>query len=160
MLRTCNRAIVALTILLGVVVVVANSSFVSADVQNGYYPSPYQNGNCNGNLCNYPGYAPNPGYFNGNYYVPCQSSNGNTIQCSGYLYEDPSGCMELAVPVQNGYWFEGQVYQYYTLQHLPLSLNPSWYWVTVSGQLYQGYNFATNGAACPGNYINVTSISP
>jgi len=31
--------------------------------------------------------------------------------------------------------------------------------VTVTGQLYQGLNYSPSGAACPGNYINVTTIT-
>jgi len=119
----------------------------------GYYQN-YQN-------CGYYGCLnPTPGYFNGNYYTTCKpTGNSNTVQCSGYLYHDPSGCIELAIPIDNGYWFETRVYQYYTLQSLP-SYDPSWTWVTVTGQLYQGYNTGPNGAACPGNYIVVSSISP
>jgi biotin operon repressor len=129
--------------------------------QNGYNS---QYGNCYQNpYCSYPGNSNGnyPGNFNGNYYTTCQSTgNTNTVQCSGYLYQPTNGCVELAIPIENGYWFESRVYQYYTLQNLPSSYNPAWRWVTVTGQLYQGYNMASNGASCPGNYIIVNSISP
>jgi hypothetical protein len=122
--------------------------------QNSYY---YQNGNCYRNpYCYYPGY-----YFNGNYYTTCRSiGNGNTVQCSGYLYQPSNGCVQLAIPIDNGYWFESRVYQYYALQNLPFSYAPTSGWVTVTGQLYQGYNFSPSGSSCPGNYIVVNSISP
>lgn len=120
--------------------------------QNGYN---YQYGFCYQNpYCNYPG-------FNGNYYTTCQlTGNSNTVQCSGFLYQPSDGCVEIAVPIDNGYWFESRVYQYYTLQNLPSSFNPSWRWVTVTGQLYQGYNLAPTGAPCPGNYIVVSTAAP
>jgi hypothetical protein len=121
--------------------------------ENGYN---YQYGICYQNpYCNY------PGYFNGNYFTTCQSAgNSNTVQCSGFLYQPSDGCVEIAIPIDNGYWFESRVYQYYTLQNLPSSFNPSWRWVTVTGQLYQGYNFAPTGASCPGNYIVVSTVVP
>ena len=102
-----------------------------------------------------------PGYFNGNYYTTCQpTGNGNTVQCSGYLYQPSTGCVELAVPVDNGYYFESPVYQYYTLRNLPSSYASGWRWITVTGQLYQGYSAASTGTSCPGNYINVSTLSP
>ena len=125
--------------------------------QNPYcYNRGYYNVDCYQNS-----YCYNPGSFNGNYYTTCQSTgNSNTVQCSGYLYQPSTGCVELAIPIDNGYWFETRVYQYYTLQNLPSSYTPGWRWVTVTGQLYHGYNLAQNGALCPGNYIIVNSISP
>jgi hypothetical protein len=137
--------------------------------QNGYnyqYGNGYnsQYWNCYQNpYCSYPGnFNGNyPGNYNGNYYTTCQrTGNTYTVQCSGYLYQPPNGCVVLAIPIENGYWFESRVYQYYSLQNLPSSYTPSWRWVTVTGQLYQGYNMASNGASCPGNYIIVNSISP
>lgn len=121
--------------------------------QNGYT---YQYRNCyQSSYCNY------PGSYNGNYYTTCQSTgSSNTVQCSGYLYTPANGCVELAIPIENGYWFESRVYQYYTLQNLPSSYTPAWRWVTVTGQLSQGYNLAPTGALCPGNYIIVNSITP
>jgi uncharacterized membrane protein YcgQ (UPF0703/DUF1980 family) len=47
--------------------------------------------------------------------------------------------------------------QYYTL-HGQSSYPTNGTWVTVKGQMYQGYNTSPTGAACPGNYINVSSI--
>jgi len=126
------------------------------NVNNYQYGYNYQYGNCYQNsYCNY------AGYFNGNYYPACQSTgSSDTVQCSGYLYQPGTGCVELAIPIDNGYWFESRVYQYYTLQNLPSSFNPSWRWVTVTGQLYQGYNLAPTGALCPGNYIVVSTMGP
>jgi hypothetical protein len=115
----------------------------------GYYPN-----------CGYYGCYPSPSYtFNGNYYTTCQSTGSNQMQCSGFEIQNSNGCILLAVPVYNGYTFESQVYQYYTLHNLPSSYPPLGSWVTVTGQLYQGYNAAPNGGSCPGNYINITSIS-
>ena len=88
---------------------------------------------------------------------------GNTVRCSGYLQQEPNGCMLLVVPAVT--WVNDPAnvvtagLQYYTLHDLPASYPPPGAWVTVTGQLYQGYNTAPNGEACPGNYINVTSIS-
>jgi hypothetical protein len=121
----------------------------------GYGYGNYQN--CGYYGCSSPGSGY---YFNGNYYTTCQSTgNGNTFQCSGYLYQNSNGCIELVVPIFSGYSFESPAYQYYTLQNLPSSHPPAGTWVTVNGQLNQGYNMPSNGPACPGNYINVTSIS-
>lgn len=156
-LRASYRVAMPLVFVIVAVLLMAGSSSVSADIQNGYQ-IPYQNWNCypNSYYCNYPGYPPYPGYFNGNYYTTCQSSNDNTVQCFGYLYQDPSGCVELAITVSSAYGLLSN--QYYTLHNLPSSYTIG-AWATVTGQLYQGYNYAPNGAACPGNYINVTSIS-
>lgn len=56
--------------------------------------------NCGYYGCSYP----NSGYFNGNYYTTCTSTgSGGTVQCSGYLYQPGNGCVELAVPIDNGY---------------------------------------------------------
>lgn len=111
--------------------------------------------------CGYYGcYNPNPSYS----YYQCQSAAyGYTVQCSGYLYQDTSGCIELEIPVTN--WVNNPYnvvttgMQYYTLHNLPSSYPSIGSWVTVTGQLYQGYNTGPNGAACPGNYINIISIS-
>lgn len=92
-------------------------------------------------------------------YDYCQSPNGNsTMQCVGYLYQNPNGCTELAIPIYSPYGFLS--YQYYTLQNLPSSLPPIGSWAIATGQMHLGYNSAPNGAACPGNYLTVTSISP
>lgn len=90
-------------------------------------------------------------------YCTLSPSNPGTTQCVGYLYQDPNGCVELAISVYSTYGFVS--YQYYTLQKLPASYPAIGSMVTVTGQLYQGSNFAPNGAGCPGNYINVSSIS-
>ena len=99
-------------------------------------------------------------YFNGTYYTTCQQGPGNSIQCSGRLLQSPSGCIVLGFHVSN--FANANIIttatQYYTLHNLPSSYPPIGSWVTVTGQLYSGYNFSPSGAACPGNYINVTSI--
>jgi hypothetical protein len=105
--------------------------------------------------CQYNCLYPAPGYSN-----LCQSLGVNSkVQCSGYIYRDASGCVELAIPFVSPDYLETVAYQYYTLRNLPSSFASSG-WVTVTGQLYQGYNMAPNGASCPGNYIIVNSISP
>jgi hypothetical protein len=87
----------------------------------------------------------------------CQNQGNNTVQCSGYLYQDPSGCTELVIGIWTPY--AQPSYQYFTLQNLPASHPSFGSWVTVTGQSYRGSNTAPNGAACPGNYIVVSSIS-
>jgi len=102
-------------------------------------------------------------YYNGNYYTTCLPGPGNLIQCSGNLLQYPNGCTVLAFPVGN--WVNDPTNiittatQYYTLQNLPSSIPQIGSWVTVSGQLYQGPNHSPTGGDCPGNYINVTSIT-
>jgi hypothetical protein len=92
-------------------------------------------------------------------YNYCQSSGNNgTMQCVGYLEQNQNGCLELVIPVYSPYGFLS--YQYYTLQGLSSIPIPMGNWAIVNGQLHQGYNAATTGAACPGNYLTVTSISP
>ncbi len=113
--------------------------------------------------CSYsqPPYYTYPGYdIYGNFNSPCKfTSSNNTVQCTGYLDQNQNGCMVLVIPVSNPYILESLVFQYYTLHNLPSTIPPMGTLVTVSGQLYQGYNTSSTGAACPGNYINVTSIS-
>lgn len=122
-------------------------------------------------VCNYygcyqsPGYYPYyPGYYYGyGSYPPCQSTgSNNNVTCSGYVYQANNGCTLLAIPTLNNpypSYATTYVYEYYALHNLPSNAPGSGAWVTVSGQLYQGYNTAPNGASCPNNYINVTSIS-
>lgn len=114
-----------------------------------------------------PGYYYNyPGYYYGNYgnyNPPCQStgSYGN-VTCSGYLYQTQNGCTLLAVSTTNNpypSYATTYVYEYYALHNLPSNTPPIGTWVTVSGQMYQGYNTSPNGNSCPENYINVNSIS-
>jgi len=96
-------------------------------------------------------------------YNYCQSPGINsllynsTVQCVGYLSQDTNGCVELVIPVYSRYGF--LTYVYYTLQNLPTSYPAIGTWVGVRGQLLKGNNVSPNGAACPGNYINVASIS-
>jgi hypothetical protein len=127
----------------------------------GCYPYPYNN---NPPPYNGAGYYYN-GYWygydaNGNFVAPCQSSgSNNTSTCQGFLYQAPNGCTELVVPIQNAYIQESTSYQFYTLHNLPSNVPSSGSWITVSGQMNNGANTASNGASCPGNYINVSSIS-
>jgi hypothetical protein len=85
------------------------------------------------------------------------TSDPSTMQCTGYLYKDPNGCVELVISVYSPYGFLS--YQYYTLQKLPASYPAIGTTVTVTGQVVQGSNLSSTGASCPGNYINVASIS-
>jgi hypothetical protein len=100
------------------------------------------------------------GYYNGNFIPPCspQGSN-NTVTCSGYIFQAQNGCTVLVIPVANPYYEESLSYQYYTLHNLPSSTSTNGSWATVTGQLYNGANTATTGASCPGNYINVSSVT-
>ena len=108
----------------------------------------------------YPDYTPQECGFNGCAYSTCQTiGQDNSVQCAGYL-QNSNGCVELVVPVAN-YALgasETMATRYYTLYGLPSSGPAIGSWVTVNGQLKQGPNTASNDAACPGNYINVTSI--
>ena len=96
-------------------------------------------------------------------YNYCQSPGissllyNSTVQCVGYLDQDSSGCVELVIPVYSPYGMLS--YQYYTLQNLPASYPPIGTWVAVTGQLQKGNNVSPTGAACPGNYITLTSIT-
>jgi hypothetical protein len=109
----------------------------------------------------YPGYY--PGYVNYATYQPCQPAGANNVvTCSGYLYQPPSGCTILVVPVTNNpypSYATTFVNEYFTLQNLPSNIPASGTWVTVNGQLFQGYNTSATGASCPLSYINVSSIS-
>ena len=113
---------------------------------NSSNPAPYANCYAN-NICN-------------QVYNYCRAtSDPSTIQCTGYLYKDPNGCVELVTSVYNPNRYVSHPYQYYTLQKLPASYPAIGSTVTVTGQIIQGSNFSSTGAACPGNYINVSSIS-
>ena len=102
----------------------------------------------------------NPAIYNN--YNTCRSSGSNNqAKCYGYLEGASGGCVVLAVPIIDPYNSSPYtVYQYYTLHNLPSSYPPSGAWVTVTGQLNQGYTTSPTGAACPSNnVINVTSIT-
>jgi hypothetical protein len=101
------------------------------------------------------------GYWNGNFYPPCQTSGyTNNVTCTGYLFQAQNGCTVLVIPIANAFYSETYTFQYYTLHNLPSNAPSNGSWITVSGQLYQGANTSSlTGASCPGNYINVTSIS-
>ena len=110
----------------------------------------------------YPGYYNGAyyGYYNGNFFPPCQTTGSSSaVTCSGYIFQAQNGCTVLVIPVANPYYAESLAYQYYTLHNLPSSAPSNGSWVSVSGQLFQGANTSSNGASCPGNYINVSSIS-
>ena len=96
-------------------------------------------------------------YYNGSYYTTCYPVSGNLIQCSGNLLQSPNGCVVLGFLVRSSIGLIST--QYYTLQNLPSSYPSVGSWVIVTGQLNQGANFSPSGAACPGNYISVTSIT-
>jgi len=92
-------------------------------------------------------------------YSYCYSPNmDNSMQCVGYVYQNPNGCVELAIPEFSPYGFMD--YRYYSLQNLPANHPTTGQWATVTGQLHMGPNTAPNGAACPGNYLNVTAMTP
>ena len=113
-------------------------------------PSPWSPGYYNGAYY---------GYWNGNFYPPCQTSANNNVTCSGYIFQAQNGCTVLVIPIANAFYSESYSYQYYTLHNLPSNAPSNGSWITVSGQLYQGSNTSSNGASCPGNYINVSSVS-
>jgi len=121
------------------------------------YPS-YQN--C-GNYCPPPGssYLYNYDTCNLSYASYTVPPSINTFRCYGYLYQDSSGCTVLMVPITNPYYLESPVYQYLTLHNMPSNAPPMGSWVTVTGQVYQGHNAGPSGAACPLNYIDITSIT-
>ena len=90
----------------------------------------------------------------------CQSTEQNqTVSCSGYLSEPDDGCIQIAIPYTNPDLLESTAYQFYTLRNLPSTAPPAGSWITVTGQLAQGYNPGLNGAACPAVYINVSTVS-
>jgi len=110
----------------------------------------------------YPGYYQGAyyGYYNGNFVQPCNPQGlNNTVTCSGYIFQAQNGCTVMVIPVANPYYAESNTYQYYTLHNLPSNTPTNGSWATVTGQLYNGSNTASNGAACPGNYINVSSVN-
>ena len=123
------------------------------------YYSCYVTGDSNMLHCSYRYYySPYQGYYPGyntNYNV-CRTVGSDTVQCSGYFNQDSNGCVELAIPIDYGDF--DTFYQYYTLHNLYSSYPPG-SWVTVTGQMYQGYNSSPSGAACPSTYINVISMS-
>jgi len=82
------------------------------------------------------------------------------VNCSGYLSEPDDGCVQLAIPYNNPDLLESTAYLFYTLRNVPSALPPAGSWITVTGQLGNGYTPGSDGAACPGNYINVSSVSP
>jgi hypothetical protein len=135
----------------------APNGYAYGSYQGCYYLPCYQ---APGYYYSSPGYY--PGYY-GNYYPPCQSTGANgSVTCSGYLYQAQNGCTLLAISTTNNpypSYATTYVYEYYSLHNLPFNTPASGTWVTVSGQMYQGYNTSPNGNACPNNYINVSSIT-
>lgn len=116
---------------------------------NGYYPG------CMSYGCP----EQNPAYYNN--FNTCRATGyNNQAQCYGYIEGSSDGCVILAAPFIDPYNSSPYVvYQYYTLHNLPTPYPSTGTWVTVTGQLYQGYTTGPNGAACPVNNINVTSIT-
>jgi hypothetical protein len=92
-----------------------------------------------------------------NYDACWGTGKGNSVACDGYLTQDQNGCIELAVPTITN---TQPLYNHYTLHNLNSTHPPIGSWVVVKGQLFQGSNSAANGAACPSNYINVSTIQP
>lgn len=133
-----------------------NANYLASNYLYNSYPynNCYQYGNYNYNNCSY-GYN-----YNNNYnYNNCGTADANGVtQCSGYLYQDSNGCVEIVATIYSPYAWIGASQQYYTLHNLPSSYQLG-NWVTVTGQLQQGYNTSPTGAACPGNYINVSSMT-
>jgi hypothetical protein len=135
----------------------ARNGYVYGNYQSCYYYGCYQGPNY---------YYNNPGYYYGyygNYNPPCQGtgSEGN-VTCSGYLYQAQNGCTLLAISTTNNpypSYATTYVYEYYSLHNLPTNTPPTGTWVTVSGQMYQGYNTSPDGDSCPNNYIDVNSIT-
>ena len=110
------------------------------------YANCYYNSNCGFN---------SPGNYN---QLQCPSlTMNNTVQCVGVLYQNANSCVILVIPVYSPIGLVSN--QYYTLQQLPSSYPSIGTWVSVSGQLNRGSNLSSTGAACPGNYINVASIT-
>jgi hypothetical protein len=115
--------------------------------------------NANNYYVNYAGcYYSNNCVQSAQVYNSCHtpSSNG-TVQCVGYLYQNSNSCVELVIPIVSPIGLIS--YQYFTLQKLPATYPAIGTWVTVTGQLHLGPNVSSTGAACPGNYLNVTSIT-
>ena len=141
----------------GLLLLAVEVGLVSGQVVQPYSPITYPHINVTGQL------QSSQWYFNGNYYTTCFPSGNDTVQCSGYLYRDASGCVPLVVPVETWVNEPGNMVtaaiQCYTLHNLPTSYPPLGDWVKVTGQLFVGYNASPNGEASPGNYINVSSIS-
>ena len=109
---------------------IAALPITSSGSGSGSYPPPY----LQYQTCQFNCFYPNPTYNS-----LCQSTGANsTVQCSGYIYHDTSGCVELAIPFVDPYYMDSVGYQYYTLRNLP-SFAPSG-WVTVTGHLFQGFN--------------------
>ena len=122
---------------------------VRVNANNYYYnyPNCYSNNNCAYNLPR------------NNNQLQCPSlTMNNMVQCVGYLYQNPNSCVILVIPVTSSIGLVS--YQYYTLQKLPSSYPAIGTWVSVGGQLNRGSNISSTGGACPGNYINVSSITP
>jgi hypothetical protein len=92
-----------------------------------------------------------------NYDACWGTGQGNGVACDGYLMQDGNGCVVLAVPTDT---VQQPPYNHYSLQNLPSSYPPIGSWVVVKGLLFEGTNSGPNGAACPTNYINVSSIQP
>ena len=121
----------------------------------------------------YPGYDcfgyGNPGYgaayypYSGCYYASgAYYGNGGSVssqvECYGNIYQAANGCTLLVVAAANVPYYGGTALQYYTLHNLPNNTQ-SGTLVRIEGQMYKGYNTSPTGAACPGNYINVTTIT-
>ena len=111
----------------------------------------------------YPGYGaayyPYSGcYYGSSVYYGNGGSVSSPVQCYGNIFQAANGCTLLVVEAANVPYYGGTALQYYTLHNLPNNTQ-SGTLVRVEGQMYKGYNTSPTGAACPGNYINVTTIT-
>jgi hypothetical protein len=107
-------------------------------------------------------YSSGPVYYsNGSPFPSCQStSDSGKVRCVGYLYQPVAGCEELAVPIDNAFWSETRVYQYYRLMNMSSLYLPLGLRVAVNGQLSpEPYDYTASGSTCPINYIVVNSIT-
>lgn len=121
------------------------------------YPGPGYGYYTNSPSCSYYGcYSTPPAYASIS--DLCKTTN-STIQCSGYLSQPSSACTELAIPYFNPEILESTAYLYLTLYNLPSNHPPGGAWVTVTGELNQGYSPGSSGVLCTSDYINVSSIS-
>ncbi|HUK29256.1 MAG TPA: hypothetical protein VLV31_12595 [Candidatus Acidoferrales bacterium] len=169
-LRYSNEAIVA-TIFIAVLASAASAYGTTTTQMSTANVNPQQNCGMYGCYQNpsYPGYPAYPGYGASYYpYSGCYYGSGvyyenggsvsSQVQCYGNIYQAANGCTLLVVEAANVPYYGGTALQYYTLHNLPNNTQ-SGTLVRVEGQMYKGYNTSPTGAACPGNYINVATIT-
>ncbi|HUK28980.1 MAG TPA: hypothetical protein VLV31_11185 [Candidatus Acidoferrales bacterium] len=161
-LRYSNGAIVAIFFI--AVLASASSAYATTTMQTSTANvNPEQNCGMYGCYPGYPGYGagyyPYSGcYYGSSVYYGNGGSVSSQVQCYGNIYQAANGCTLLVVAAANVPYYGGTALQYYTLHNLPNNTQ-SGALVRVEGQMYKGYNTSPTGAACPGNYINVTTIT-